>query len=363
MCFLVFVSLTLSANALPPTVNLGTSADFGVLGGSTVTNTGATTITRNLGVSPGSAITGFPPGIVSPGTIHAADAVALQAQNDVTTAYNGLAGLACDTDLTGQDLGGLTLTPGVYCFSSSAQLTGTLTLDAQGVSDSVFIFQIGSTLTTATSSAVMLINTASPCNVYWQVGSSATAGTSTEFEGNILALTSITLNTGANVDGRALARNGAVTLDMNDISVSCANSLPNPTNQTNATNETNTTNQTVSTTLTVTKIVINENEGTSVVSDFTLFIDGNEVTSGIANEIAPGSHSVSEAQTSGYNSTISGDCDSDGSISLNLGDAKTCTITNNDIGPNEVPIPEFTPIGAGIALLGAVLIVAMIRRR
>jgi hypothetical protein len=208
------------AATAPP---LGTAADFAVLAGSTVTNTGSCVISSgNVGVSPGSAVTGFPPGIVSsPYTIHAADAVAAQAQIDLTTAYNNLAGKACNTTLTGQNLGGMTLTPGVYCFSTSAQLTGTLTLDALGDSNAVFVFQIGTTLTTATNSSVSLINGALSRNVFWQVGSSATLGTTTTFEGDILALTSITLNTGANMSGRALARNGAVTLDGNGVSVPC----------------------------------------------------------------------------------------------------------------------------------------------
>src|SRR5215210_5132829 len=203
--------------------SLGTAASFAVLGGSTVTNTGPSIIAGDLGVSPGSAVTGFPPGIVIGGTIHAADAVALQAQNDVTAAYNFLAGQACTTNLTGQDLGGKTLTAGVYCFSSSAQLTGTLTLDAQGNPNAVFIFQIGSTLTTASGSTVRVINSGNCENVFFQVGSSATLGTGTTFVGNILALQSITLNTNASVIGRLLARTGAVTLDSNTInSTACA---------------------------------------------------------------------------------------------------------------------------------------------
>ncbi len=133
-----------SAQATAPT--LGTAAGFGVLAGSTVTNTGASSVGGNLGVSQGSAITGFPPGIVVGGIIHAGDAVAIRAQSDVTVAYNNLAGQACNTILTGTDLGGLTLTSGVYCFSSSAQLTGTLTLDAQGNPNAVFIFKIGSVM-------------------------------------------------------------------------------------------------------------------------------------------------------------------------------------------------------------------------
>ncbi|MGB8644278.1 MAG: ice-binding family protein [Anaerolineae bacterium] len=204
---------------------MGTAASFAVLGGSTVTNTGNSVVAGNLGVWPGSAVTGFPPGMVGPpGNIHVADAVAQNAQGAVTVAYNNLVGQPCNFDLTGQDLGGMTLTAGVYCFSTSAQLTGALTLDAQGDAGAVFIFQIGSTLTTASNSSVKMINGGSDCNVFWQVGTSATIGTTTAFKGNILALTSITLNTGANIRaGRALARNGAVTMDNNKISITgCA---------------------------------------------------------------------------------------------------------------------------------------------
>jgi type VI secretion system secreted protein VgrG len=220
---LVLASFMLNVSASPLSViapGLGSAKSFAVLGSSTVTNTGPTVIHGDLGVSPGLTITGFPPGIISaPGTVHSGDAESLQAQQDVVVAYDALAGQACDVDLTDQDLGGLTLTPGVYCFSSSAGLTGMLTLNAQGNPDSVFIFQIGSTLITASNSSVLLTNGSSACNVFWKVGSSATLGTATEFKGNILALASITLNTGANIiPGRALARNGAVTLDTNNIS-------------------------------------------------------------------------------------------------------------------------------------------------
>jgi subtilisin family serine protease len=197
--------------------SLGSAQSFAVLGGSTVTNTGSSVIAGNLGVSPGSAVTGFPPGLVVSGTIHGADAAALAAQDAVTTAYNSLAGRACTQDMTGRDLGGQTLAAGVYCFSSSAQLTGTLTLNAEGNANAMFIFKMGSTLTTASASSVVLINGGSPGNVFWQVGSSATLGTATSFSGNILALTSITVTTGARVTGRTLARNGAVTLDTNAV--------------------------------------------------------------------------------------------------------------------------------------------------
>ena len=173
-----------------------------------------------MGVSPGSAITGFPPGMVmAPFSVGGGNAA--QAQSDLAAVYLQAANLTPTTNLTGQDLGGLTLTPGVYFFSSSAQLTGALTLDFQGDSDAEFVFQIGSTLTTASGSSVASINTgngSSPgCDVYWQVGSSATLGTSSAFQGHIFALTSITLTSGATLDGSALARNGSVTLDDNRI--------------------------------------------------------------------------------------------------------------------------------------------------
>ena len=200
-------------------ISLGTAQNFGVLAGSTATNTGATTVNGNVGVSPGTAVTGFPPGVIIGGAIHSNDAVAMQAQNDLTTAFNNIAATPCNVDLTGQDLGGLTLTPGVYCFTTSAQLTGALTLNALGNANALFLFKIGSTLTTASASSVTVINNGgSSCNkAFWQIGSSATLGTGTSFVGDILALSSITFTTGANSNGRALARNGAVTLDGNNV--------------------------------------------------------------------------------------------------------------------------------------------------
>jgi hypothetical protein len=210
--------LVLAVTPAGAQISLGTAQSFGVLGGSTATNTGATTVNGNVGVSPGAAVTGFPPGVVVGGAIHNNDAVAVQAQNDLTTAYNDIATTPCTVDLTGQDLGGLTLTPGVYCFSTSAQLTGPLVLDALGNPNALFLFKVGSTLTTASGSTVTVINGGNSCNrVFWQVGSSATLGTATSFAGDILALTSITLTTGANTSGRVLARNGAVTLDTNNV--------------------------------------------------------------------------------------------------------------------------------------------------
>lgn len=204
-----------SASAAQASVGLGTAAPYAVLAGTTVTNTGPSTISGSVGVAPGSAVVGFPPGLVSNGSIHAADAEALQAQNDLTTAYNDAAGRGPVVDETDQDLGGQTLTPGVYSASTSMGLTGTVTLDALGDPAAVFIFQAGSTLLTASSSRVALIGAAQPCNVFWQVGSSATIGTGTQFVGTVMALTSITLQTGATVQGRMLARNGQVSLDTN----------------------------------------------------------------------------------------------------------------------------------------------------
>jgi hypothetical protein len=204
---LVFASTAVAAQ---PRVGLGTTDGFAVLGGSAVTNTGPSVINGDLGVSPGTAISGFPPGTVN-GAVHATDGVAGQAKSDLVTAYNDAAGRTPVVSVAG-DLGGRTLTAGVYNATSSLGLTGAVTLDAQGDPNAVFIFQVGSALTTATDSSVSLLNGAQACNVYWQIGSSATLGTRTAFKGTIMALTSISLNDGVAVDGRLLARNGAVTL-------------------------------------------------------------------------------------------------------------------------------------------------------
>ena len=201
---------------------LGLATSFAVLAGSTVTNTGVTTIAGDVGVSPGVAFTGMGTATIA-GTQYANVGPAPQAHADATTAFDTLAGLPTSTVLTGQDLGGMVLNPGVYGFSSSAQLTGALTLDFGASPGGVFVFQIGSTLTTASNAAVNVLNGGSSGAVYWEVGSSATLGTGTTFAGSILAEDSITLNTGATIScGRALALTAAVTLDANSVSNACA---------------------------------------------------------------------------------------------------------------------------------------------
>ena len=221
------VFLTGPALAAVAPVGLGTTGGYAVLAYSTVTNTGPTTITGDVGLHPGSAVTGFG-SVTLHGTQHVADAAALQAKNDLVTAYNSAAGRTPTT--VGTELGGHTFTAGVYnTQNGELGLTGVVTLDAQGDPNAVFIFQAASTLTTASGSSVVLANGSQACNVFWKVTSSATLGTSSAFAGNILALASITLTTGATLIGRALAQTGAVTLDTNVITRAvCSTSVGTP---------------------------------------------------------------------------------------------------------------------------------------
>jgi len=225
-----FFAIPVAAQAAP--VNLATASPFVVLGGSTVTNSGASVLNGDLGVSPGTALTGFDTAVVN-GATHENDGVAKQAQADLIVAYDVAAGqeVPPGNELTGTNLGERTLSAGAYRYTSSAQLTGALTLDAEGDSSAEFVFQIASALTTAPASSVVLVNGASPCNVYWQVGSSATLDTTTVFQGNLMALTDISLNDGATVFGRMLARNGQVSLINNvlDGSMCGAGSAESPT--------------------------------------------------------------------------------------------------------------------------------------
>ena len=228
------LAATLGAAPVGATPLLGTAHTFSVLGASTVTNTGVTTLWGDLGTYPGSAISGAGT-VISGGTLHPNDAVAQQAQHDALTAYNVLAGRPVSHDLTGQDLGGLILSPGVYGFAASAQLTGTLLLDYQNQADAVFTFKIMSALTTASSSTVSFLNGGDGAGVFWQVGSSATLGAGSVFAGSLLADQSITLNAGAGIlCGRAIALNAAVTMNNNTLSHACmedadpGNTVPEP---------------------------------------------------------------------------------------------------------------------------------------
>ena len=214
LCVMFSVRLQGIPGQLP--VALNAAGTFSVLASSTVTNTGPSAITGDVGVSPGTAVTGFPPGAVVGGMIHAADGAAGAAQSALTSAYNDAAGRTGAASVSG-DLGGLTLTPGLYQSTSFLNLTGALRLDGQGNTNSVFIFQIASALTTFSGSQVILQNGAQAANIFWQVGSSATLGTNSIFNGTIMAQASVTLTTGAALSGRALARTGAVTLDTNTI--------------------------------------------------------------------------------------------------------------------------------------------------
>jgi hypothetical protein len=217
-------SLLLASSALGATasVGLGSAASFSVLGGSTVTNTGPTTMFGDLGLSPGSSVTGAPQVL---GQTHVDDAVAIGAKNDLTTAYNDAASRP-SSGSAGTDLAGQTFLPGVRTASSSLLLSsGSVTLDAQGDPNAVFVFQIGSTLITGSSTSVLLVNGAQACNVFWQVGSSATLGTGTRFVGTIMASATITANTAATIHGRLLAQTAAVNMDTNTITTSnCASS-------------------------------------------------------------------------------------------------------------------------------------------
>jgi type VI secretion system secreted protein VgrG len=206
-------------DALASAPSLGSAAGFAVLGASTVTCATLSAVTGDVGVSPGTAITGFNPSCTTTGAIHAGDAVAAQAHADLAIAYEGLRAGTCEHNLTGQDLGGQTLAPGVYCFNTTAGLTGDVTLDGGGNSNAVWIFQIGTAITTASNSSVVMAGSGTPSNVFWQVGSSATIAMGTAFQGSLLASASITLVSGASLVGRALAVNAAVTSEHNAVSL------------------------------------------------------------------------------------------------------------------------------------------------
>ncbi len=216
MALLVAGLLVGSWTAAIAEISLGVAQNVTVLAGSTITSTGATTIAGNIALSPGPSVTGFPPGTIIDGSLHINDALANQAHADALTAYTTLANETLTTNLTGMDLGGLTLTPGIYHFDTSAQLSGILALDTGGDPNAVFHFQIGTTFTIAIGSAITVLNGDS-LDVFWQIGTSATIGSNSFSYGNMIANQSISFGTGADLYGRALAINGAVTLDTNQI--------------------------------------------------------------------------------------------------------------------------------------------------
>lgn len=317
---------------------LGTTSGFAVLAGSTITNTGSTTVTGDMGLSPGTAVTGFPPGVLS-GVQQINNAVAVQAKSDLQTAYNNLASQSVSATVS-TELGGTTKTTGVYNSADGTfGITGTLTLDGQGDPNAVFIFKTATTLVTAGASAINLINGAQACNVYWQVGSSATLGSLSNFKGSILAQTAVTLTTGAQVSGRIFAQTAAVTLDTNSVTVSnCAvvdAVVPvvggGPANAT----------------ITVVKQVINDGGDTAVYSDFQLMIQGENVDSGQARKFSPGTYQISEKPinqvfANRYTTTFGGDCDAQGRVVLG-GSNKLCLIINNDKKVAATPIAQLVP--------------------
>ena len=246
LSFITLIAFASDSAAAATTLNLGAATPYAVIAGSTITNTGTSVITGDVGLSPGTSITGFSAGSVS-GTTDAADAVSLAAQNSATAAYLVAKGeTQAPPNSVTAIAGATTLLPGIYTASSSLSVGGTLTLNGNGDPNAVFIFQAGSTLTTATGSSVVLTGGAQACNVFWQVGSSATLGTTTSFVGTILALTSATLTTGANVNGRVFAQTGAVTLDDNTISAPICSAATTTT--TSSTGTTTTTHPTPTTT-------------------------------------------------------------------------------------------------------------------
>lgn len=322
---------SMAAQSKQPTVNLGTTSNFAVLAGTDITNTGTTTINGSVGgnvggdvgLFPGTSFTGQA-NVKMSGTLHLTDAVASKAQEDLVTAYDDAAG-RIPVDIIPTELGGTTLLPGVYASNSGTfEITGTLTLDAKGDPDAVFIFKTTSTLITASGSNVNLINSARFCRTFWKVGSSATLGTNSNFVGHIFALTSIQAENGAVVQGQLLARNGKVTLNNNTITNGICAATP------------------ALATIHVIKHVINDNGGTLTASKFNLHIKiaGNDITAspapgvdspGNTYVVAAGTYAVSEDASTGYTASYSGDSDNKGNITLAPGDNKTVMITNNDI--------------------------------
>jgi len=347
----VMMAVPTMSMAAQPTVNLGTTSSFAVLAGTTITNTGPTTINGDeggdVGLYPGSAFPGKADVTLS-GTVHINDTVAIKATTDLVAAYDDAAGRTPVTRIPAE-LGGTTLKPGVYDSASGTFLiTGTLTLDAQGDPDGVFVFKTGSTLITASGSRVNLINSARFCRTFWKVGSSATLGTNSHFVGHIFAYQSIAAQTGATVQGQLLARNGAVTLDTNTIINGPCETPPAPP---------------ATAILHVIKHVINDDGRTVVAADFKLHVktsSGSDVATspapgvespGTTYTLDAGTYVVSEDASAGYSVSYSGDSDSRGNITLASGDNKTVTITNNDI---QIPFVVTPPVAVTPTVPGGI---------
>ncbi|MCX6780500.1 MAG: ice-binding family protein [Candidatus Magasanikbacteria bacterium] len=334
--------------------SLGTASTYSILSGTTVTNTGATTVSGDVGIYPGAGtapnVTGW--GTVTlGGTLHDTDTAAANAQTDKNTAYGALAAQGCITTYAGtKDLAGLNLVPGVYC-ADSFHLTGTLTLT--GSASDVWVFKSASDLVMTGGTAVKVVFSggAVPCNVWWRVVSSATFDPGSSLAGNILADTSITFATGSSLNGRALARTAAVTLDAASITGPTCSTTPVP--ESTATISSNT--------ITVIKQVINDNGGKAIYSDFPLFVNGTPVASGESVRAIPGMYTVTEMNRAGYASSFTGNCNASGVIDhggINTHD-DVCTVVNNDIGAPpvvvapplidvvKVPSPLALPAGPG----------------
>lgn len=353
--------------AAQPTVSLGLTESYAVLAGSEITNTGTTTINGDaggdVGLYPGTAYTGGAD-VTASGTVHLADDEAIAAKDDLVTAYDDAVGRTPVTTIP-TELGGVTLTPGTYDSADGTfQITGTLTLDAQGDPDGVFIFKAASTLITASDSNVELINSARYCRTFWPVGSSATLGTNSHFVGHIFAMTSITAGNGATVQGQLLARNGAVTLNNNTITNGICLDTPASEPKRKPKRKPAVVPVSTTATLNVIKRVINDDGGIAVADDFSIHVKSDD--GDVAGSPAPGSespgteyslpagtYSISENVLNGYSASYSGDGDSSGNIVLTAGDNKTVTVTNNDtaaaiiapsvIAPLVTAPPEIVP--------------------